>query len=178
MLSQFMLATSFTLPNSASYSPVGPTWFYLCHHIRLSGGKALLMTQRLLALCFGLPVNAGHADGISHSLHYQFTISIAFCCHPQGYQTTIKQTSAGSLSSNIPKDCRPTVAFQDGKQCFYSHGTLCVEKLTLWTNWLLSGFKTQLPVILSRRRHPHLHFTFLCNMLSATVLAVENPCGR
>lgn len=34
------------------------------------------MTQRLLALCFGLPVNAGHADGISHSLRDQFTITI------------------------------------------------------------------------------------------------------
>lgn len=42
-----------------------PTWFYLCHHIRLSGGKSLLMTQRLLALCFGIPVNAGRASGIS-----------------------------------------------------------------------------------------------------------------
>lgn len=42
-----------------------PTWFYLCHHISLSGGKAALMTRRLLALCFGSPVNAGHADGIS-----------------------------------------------------------------------------------------------------------------
>lgn len=28
-------------------------------------GKAALMTRRLLALCFGSPVNAGRADGIS-----------------------------------------------------------------------------------------------------------------
>lgn len=39
--------------------------FYLCHHISLSGGEAVLMTQRLLALCFGSPVNTRHADGIS-----------------------------------------------------------------------------------------------------------------
>lgn len=41
------------------------TRFYLCHHIRLSGGEEVLIAQRLLALCFGSPVNARHADGIS-----------------------------------------------------------------------------------------------------------------
>lgn len=68
MLSQFMLALSLFVWLTAPLilpCTVRPTWFYLCHHIRLSGGKSLLMTQRLLALCFGLPVNAGHANGIS-----------------------------------------------------------------------------------------------------------------
>lgn len=120
----------------------------------------------------------GHADGISHSLHYQFTISIAFCCQPQGYQTTIKQTSAASLSGDIPKDCRPTVSFKDGKQCFYCHGTMFVKKLTLWTNWLLSGFKTQLPVILSRRQHPLLHFSFLCNSATSRHVVSHSVTSR
>lgn len=55
------------------------------------------MTQRLLALCFGLPVNAGHADGISHSLRDQFTITIIVFRR----QAVIKRISAASLSENV-----------------------------------------------------------------------------
>lgn len=82
-----------------SYSPntLRATWFYLCHHISLSGGKVPLMTQRLLALCFGLPVNAGHADGISHSLRDQFTITIIVFCR----QAAMKPIWAASLSGEM-----------------------------------------------------------------------------
>lgn len=55
------------------------------------------MTQRLLALCFGLPVNAGHADGISHSLRDQFTITIIVFCR----QAAVKPIWAASLSGEM-----------------------------------------------------------------------------
>lgn len=55
------------------------------------------MTQRLLALCFGLPVNAGHADGISHSLRDQFTITIIVFCR----QAAMKPIWAASLSGEM-----------------------------------------------------------------------------
>lgn len=56
-----------------------------------------LMTQRLLALCFGLPVNAGRADGISHSLRDQFTITIIVFCR----QAAVKPIWAASLSGEM-----------------------------------------------------------------------------
>lgn len=55
------------------------------------------MTQRLLALCFGLPVNAGHADGISHSLHDQFTITMIVFRRQAG----IKRICSASLSETV-----------------------------------------------------------------------------
>lgn len=82
---------------SDSPNTLRATWFYLCHHISLSGGKVPLMTQRLLALCFGLPVNAGHADGISHSLRDQFTITIIVFCR----QAAMKPIWAASLSGEM-----------------------------------------------------------------------------
>lgn len=101
MLSQFMLALSsfvqLIAPLIPSYT-VKLTWFYLCHHIRLSGGKSLLMTKRLLALCFGLPVNADHANGISP--HKPSLSVYNNCCipyYPQGYQSIIQQVCAASV---------------------------------------------------------------------------------
>lgn len=69
-------------------SVIAPTRFYLCHHISLSGAKAALMTRRLLALCFGSPVNVGRADGISPAKASLLSVynNVALCCHPHGDQ--------------------------------------------------------------------------------------------
>lgn len=64
-MSQFMSSLVLIIVLLILPCTVSPTWFYLCHHIKLSGGKSHLMTQRLCALCFGLPVNARRASGIS-----------------------------------------------------------------------------------------------------------------
>lgn len=137
--SQFMLAPSLfacliaplILPRTVS-----PTWFYLCHHIRLSGGKSLLMTQRLLALCFGLPVNAGHASGISP---HKPSLSVYNNCCVLLLSTRISKRNTTSLCRFTQWHCwaivlKGTVSCRTG-QCFYCHRTMCVEKLTLLTNW-------------------------------------------
>lgn len=63
------------------------------------------MTQRLLALCFGLPVNAGHAIGISHSLRDQFTITIIVFRRQSRNKTNLQRFTQRKCFVTAAKTC-------------------------------------------------------------------------
>ena len=127
---------------------VRTTWFYLCHHISLSGGKSLLMTLRLLALCFGIPVNAGRANGI---FQHKPSLSVYnnFCILQLSNKDIKRQHSKSvflhtvTLSSNSPE--KDSLRVSNNVRW---HVVVFFTELT--SSLLLSGFKTSCHILLRK----------------------------
>lgn len=164
VLSQFMLALSlfvWLIAPLILQCTVRPPWLYLCHHIRLSGGKSLLMTQRLLALCFGLPVNAGHANGISP---HKPSLSVYNNCCILLLSSRISKHNTTSLCCFTQWHCqavvlKKTASWKGGLSSVFTVTVNIVVYCSLISQRLLSGFKTYLPGVLSGRKPTLLHYT-------------------
>ena len=64
------------------------------------------------------------------SRHYQFTITVAFCCYPRGYQSTIQKGAAPSLSVIVER-YGPKIDPVHPERWFYCRRAMHLEKLRL-----------------------------------------------